>query len=125
MTSRAKTKVYYNSACPVCNAGIQYQQRRLGEQSEDVEWIDVHKDNAAACDVNPDLELVRERLHVVDEEGGLHVGAEAFAALWSKTPGQAAWARIVRTPGIRPLSRWLYNGFAALLYRWNRINRRW
>jgi predicted DCC family thiol-disulfide oxidoreductase YuxK len=122
---RAKTKVYYNSACPVCNAGIQYQQRKLGEASENVEWIDIHKDNEAACDVNPDLELVRERLHVVDEDGALHVGAEAFAELWSKTPGQNAWARIVRRPGIRSLSRWLYNGFAALLYRWNRINRRW
>jgi predicted DCC family thiol-disulfide oxidoreductase YuxK len=121
----AKTKVYYNSACPVCNAGIQYQQRKLGEQSEDVEWIDVHKDNEAACDVNPNLELVRERLHVVDEEGRLYVGAEAFAELWSKTPGQNAWARIVRTRGIRSLSRWLYNAFAALLYRWNRMNRRW
>jgi predicted DCC family thiol-disulfide oxidoreductase YuxK len=120
-----KTKVYYNSACPVCKAGIEYQQRKLGAAAGDVEWIDVHMRNEAACDVNPDLEFVRERLHVVDEAGGLHVGAEAFAELWRKTPGQNAWARIVRTPVIRPLSRWLYNGFAALLYRWNRINRRW
>ena len=125
MTFMSKTKVYYNSACPVCKAGIEFQQRKLGEASEGVEWIDVHRYNEAACEVNPDLELVRERLHVVDETGGVHVGADAFAELWSKTPGQNAWARIVRAPGIRPLSRWLYNGFAALLYRWNRINRRW
>ncbi|HSC15429.1 MAG TPA: DUF393 domain-containing protein [Gammaproteobacteria bacterium] len=120
-----KAKVYYNSACPVCNAGIQYQQRKLGAACDDVEWIDVHARNEAASELNRDLELVRERLHVVDEAGGLHVGADAFAELWSKTPGQSAWARVVRAPGIRSLSRWMYNGFAALLYRWNRINGRW
>ena len=120
-----KAKVYYNSACPVCSAGIRYQQRKLGAACDDVEWIDVHARNEAACEVNRDLELVRERLHVVDEAGGLHVGADAFAELWSKTPGQGAWARVVRAPGVRSLSRWLYNGFAALLYRWNRINGRW
>jgi predicted DCC family thiol-disulfide oxidoreductase YuxK len=121
----SKTKVYYNSACPVCNAGIKYQQRKLGDASAEIDWIDVHSRHEAACDVNPDLEFVRERLHVVDEAGGLHVGSDAFAELWSQTPGQGVLARIARMPGLRTLWRWLYNGFAALLYRWNRINRRW
>lgn len=120
-----KTKVYYNSACPVCNAGIRYQQRKLGAASDDIEWIDVHSRNEAACEVNPDLELVRERLHVVDGDGDVHVGAEAFAELWSKTPGQSALARVARVPGLRHVWRWLYNLFAALLYRWNRFNGRW
>jgi predicted DCC family thiol-disulfide oxidoreductase YuxK len=121
----SKTKVYYNSACPVCNAGIEYQRRKLKDSSAEIEWIDVHERNDAACDVNPDLEFVRKRLHVVDEAGDVHVGADAFAELWSQTPGQKPLARIARIPGLRPLWRWLYNGFAALLYRWNRLNRRW
>jgi predicted DCC family thiol-disulfide oxidoreductase YuxK len=125
MKREPKTKVYYNSACPVCKAGIEYQQRKLGTGSDTVEWIDVHSRNEAACEVNPDLEFVRERLHVVDSQGNLHVGADAFSELWSKTPGQNKWARIARTPGLRRLWHWLYNGFAALLYRWNRINHRW
>ena len=121
----SKTKVYYNSACPVCKAGIEYQQRKLGETSDHVEWIDVHSDNEAVCDLNRELEFVRERLHVVDEAGDLHVGADAFAEIWSKTPGQSAWARIARVPGLRAFWRVLYTAFAALLYRWNRINGRW
>ena len=121
----SKTKVYYNSACPVCKAGIAYQQRKLGDAGDEIEWIDVHSRNEAVCDLKQSLEAVRERLHVVDEAGDLHVGADAFAELWSKTPGQSAWARISRTRGLRLLSSALYNGFAALLYKWNRINRRW
>jgi predicted DCC family thiol-disulfide oxidoreductase YuxK len=119
-----KTKVYYNSACPVCNAGVKYQREKLGSR-DDVEWIDVHADNDAVCDIGAELEFVRERLHVVDERGQVKVGSEAFALLWSKSPDQAALARIVSSRGLRHLSRWLYNGFARLLYGWNRLTRRW
>jgi len=121
----SKTKVYYNSACPVCSAGIEYQQRKLGDASAEIEWIDVHSDNGAVCDIGADLEFVRKRLHVVGEDGALHVGADAFAELWSKTPEQSTWARVARLPGLRHVWRGLYNGFAALLYRWNRSKRRW
>jgi predicted DCC family thiol-disulfide oxidoreductase YuxK len=116
----AKTKVYYNSACPVCAAGIAGQRGKLDACPVDVEWIDVHSDNAAA-----DLEFVRERLHVVDAAGRTRVGAEAFEALWALTPGQQGLARISALPIVRPLLRWSYYGVAAILYRWNRLNGRW
>ena len=121
----SKTKVYYNSACPVCDAGIRHQRRRLRDSAGEVEWIDVHRRNEAALDVASSIEIVRERLHVVDEEGTIHVGAEAFAELWGKTRGQKMLSKLVRAPAIRTLSRWLYNGFARLLYCWNRKNLRW
>ena len=120
-----KTKVYFNSACPVCDAGIKYQRRKLKGCSNEIEWIDVHSSNEAAVEVGADLEFVRERLHVVDEAGTVHVGSEAFAVLWQKTPGQMMLARLVQMPGLRALSNWLYNAFARLLYRWNRLKRRW
>lgn len=120
-----KTRVYYNSACPVCAAGIADQKRRLEGCAAEVEWIDVHADNARAAEIGAELEFVRERLHVVDAAGEKRVGAEAFAALWRITPGQGRLARIGSLPGLRTLLRWAYNGFAALLYRWNRLNRRW
>ena len=93
-----KTKVYYNSACPVCNAGIRYQRRKLENSAAKVDWIDVHRSNEAATDVASNLEFVRERLHVVDEKGTVHVGSEAFAELWGKTRGQRALSRLVRVP---------------------------
>jgi len=120
-----ETKVYYNSACPVCDAGIRHQRRRLDGRAGDIEWIDVHADNAAAAEVGGDLEFVRERLHVVDEAGRINVGADAFLALWRLTPGQGALARIGGLPIVRTLFRWAYNGFAAALYRWNRWSGRW
>lgn len=121
----AKTKVYYNGACPVCAAGIEQQKRKLEGSAAQVDWIDVHSDNAAACEVGDDLEFVRERLHLRDESGALQVGSEAFLALWRLTPGQGRLARSRALPIIRPVFRWSYNLFAAGLYRWNRRNGRW
>ena len=121
----AKTKVYFNSACPVCASGIKQQQRQLDGCDVEVEWIDVHLDNEAVTQIDADLEFVRERLHVVDEAGRLQIGSKAFSALWKLTPGQGWLARVSDLPMVRDLFRWSYNGFAALLYRWNRWYGRW
>ena len=121
----ARVKVYYNSACPVCKAGIAGQRQRMSSGSTDVEWIDIDGRPDAVCEIGATQELVRERLHVVDEQGTLHVGADAFGALWTRTPGQRMLGRVIGWPVLRVLGRWLYNGFAALLYAWNKAHRRW
>jgi predicted DCC family thiol-disulfide oxidoreductase YuxK len=121
----ANMKVYYNSACPVCNAGIKGQRGRMESCATTVEWIDVHANPNAVAEIGVERELVRERLHVVDEKGAMHVGADAFGALWIRTPGQHVLGRIVDLPVVKTLARWLYNAFAALLYAWNRACGRW
>lgn len=120
-----KLKVYYNSACPVCNAGIRGQKRRMDGGPVELEWIDIHSRPDALEEIGARHEFVRERLHVVDEKGELRVGAEAFRALWTHTPGQRGLARLMGLPLLNWLSEWAYNAFAAVLYAWNRANRRW
>ncbi|HTE39630.1 MAG TPA: DUF393 domain-containing protein [Steroidobacteraceae bacterium] len=120
-----KLKVYYNSACPVCNAGIADQRRRMSGGEMEVEWIDIDADANAVCEIGANREFVRKRLHVVDETGNILVGAQAFAALWRHTQGQGMWARIIGLPLVGSASALLYNVFAAGLYRWNRLHKRW
>jgi predicted DCC family thiol-disulfide oxidoreductase YuxK len=120
-----KLKVYYNSACPVCDAGIRGQKARMAGCAVDVQWIDIHTQPEALQEIGARQEFVRERLHVLDEKGELRIGAEAFRALWTHTPGQGALARLTGLPLLNSLSKATYNGFAALLYAWNRLNRRW
>ena len=120
-----KLKVYYNSACPVCNAGIRGQKERMTGCPVDIQWIDIHSHPQALKEIGARQESVRERLHVLDEKGELRVGAEAFRALWAHTPGQGALARLTGLPLVNPLAKGAYNAFAALLYGWNRLNRRW
>jgi predicted DCC family thiol-disulfide oxidoreductase YuxK len=121
----SKTRVYYNSACPVCNAGIGAEKRRMDACNLDVEWIDIHRDPGRLEEIGASQEFVRERLHIADDAGAVHVGAEAFGALWIQTPQMRPLSKLLRTPVIRTLARSAYNVFAAGLYRWNRWRGRW
>jgi predicted DCC family thiol-disulfide oxidoreductase YuxK len=123
MENPAPTKVFYNSACPICDAGISVQKRKM--TGCDVEWIDVHQNPDAVLELGADLEFVRKRLHVKDENGHVTSGASAFAVLWAKSPGQHIWARLIRPPVLKHIARGLYNLFAAGLYKWNRWRKHW
>ncbi len=120
MEKRATT-VYYNSACPVCDAGIGYQRRQMQECA--VEFVDVHQHPEVADELGIDREFLRERLHLRDEDGRLHVGERAFASLLAQTPRQRWLARLTRP--LRWLTGPMYNMVARLLYRWNRRRGNW
>lgn len=123
MNKQPTIKVYFNSACPVCKAGIESQKSKM--RGCPVQWQDVHLDNELAKDVDADLEFVRERLHVIDEQGQLQVGWDAFIAIWRNSPGERWKARLAALPGVRHLMAIVYNGFARALYRWNRRKHHW
>ena len=116
-------RVYYNSACPVCNAGITHQRRKMAGCA--VQWRDVHRDLDARREVAADLEFVRERLHVIDESGRIRSGVDAFEVIWRHSPHEQWKARLITSPVVRPVTTVLYNAFARLLYRWNRWMRHW
>ncbi len=123
MDYKPTIKVFFNSACPVCNAGIASQKKKM--DSCGVEWKDVHIDNALVSNLNVDLEFVRERLHVVDENGDLQVGFNAFIALWRNSPNEQWKAKISSVPIIKSVFNRVYNIFAKGLYSWNRAKKHW
>jgi predicted DCC family thiol-disulfide oxidoreductase YuxK len=115
--------VYYNSACPVCDAGVCAMRARISEH--EVEWVDVHRTPERLAPLGLDLEDVRERLHVLDPSGRLQVGAPALLTTWSL---QSRWGWLLKPlnlPGLRTLTTWAYIAFARQLYRWNRRQGHW
>jgi predicted DCC family thiol-disulfide oxidoreductase YuxK len=123
MQTPQATTVYYNSACPICNAGIAVQKQKM--QGCSIEWIDVHLDPAAASAVSSNLETVRKRLHVRSPTGELAIGIDAMDVLWAQTPGQRILSKLSKLPILHALLAHAYNGFAHLLYRWNRWKKHW
>jgi predicted DCC family thiol-disulfide oxidoreductase YuxK len=115
-------KVYFNSACPVCNAGVSHQRKTMAQKAPtcEIEWCDINRAPEALAARGVSIDDVRRKLYVEDEHGRLYVGAAAFAALWCETPGQRWAGRLLRFPVIAALARWGYDGFAAALYAWNR-----
>jgi predicted DCC family thiol-disulfide oxidoreductase YuxK len=119
-------QVFYNSACPVCRAGVESQRGSMEACGlNNVEWIDVHQNPEAVKEVGASLEQVRERLYVKDEQGNIKIGADAFAELWTRTSKQRWMGRLIRLPIVRSVARLAYNVFARYLYRWNRRKKRW
>jgi predicted DCC family thiol-disulfide oxidoreductase YuxK len=123
MTNKSNMKVYYNSACPVCKAGIDYQMEK--ENLCDIQWKDVHQNNEFVSELNADLDFVRERLHVVDENGDVQIGFDAFLAIWRYSPTESWKSTLFGLPLIKPLCRVTYNLFAAALYKWNKLKNHW
>ena len=113
---RSATRVYYNSACPVCRTGIDLQKGAMS--ACEIEWVDVHAHPEAVDELGVDLEVVRERLYVRDA-GGVKVGADAAAALWSHTRGLRWLARLLALPRVRAIAQRAYDAFARRLYRRN------
>ena len=119
--------VWYNSKCPVCNAGIDWQRGRLvrAARTGGIEFRDINLEPDALARFGASLADVRRRLHGVDADGRLHVGADCAIAIWRATPGDRWLAWLVGLPGIHQISCFGYDRFADLLYAWNRRKGHW
>lgn len=115
--------VYYNSACPVCDAGVCAMRERLPADS--VEWVDIHARPEVLKPLGLQLEDVRERLHLVDASGAQRVGADAIAGVLALSPRWRWLAGPMQWSGLRAISTWFYDTFARQLYRWNRSRGHW
>lgn len=118
--------VWYNTRCPVCDAGIRFQKSRLATavKAERIVFRDINLEPDALRVYGASLEDIR-RLHAVDGGGSLLVGADVAVAVWRVTPGHAWLARLFGNRITLPLTRLAYDTFAALLYRWNRGRGHW
>ena len=90
-TTRSQADFWYDTKCPNCNAGIEWQRRRLVR--------------AARAGVGAEVADVRRRLHAVDAEGRLHVGAICAIAIWLRTPRDVWLGRVLSLPVIHPIAR--------------------
>ena len=119
--------VWYNTRCPVCDAGINRQSNNLlaAVRAGTIEFRDINLQPEALAGYGASLADVRRRLHATDEAGRLLVGADVAIAVWRLTPGEGWLAALFGNPVLRPLTRLFYDRFADLLYAWNRRKGRW
>jgi predicted DCC family thiol-disulfide oxidoreductase YuxK len=96
--------VWYNTRCPVCDAGIARQKRRL---------IAAVKAGAIEFrDINYEPDVLARYGATLDE-------------IWRRTPGDAWLAALTGHSLVRPITRFAYDRFADLLYAWNRRRGHW
>jgi predicted DCC family thiol-disulfide oxidoreductase YuxK len=119
--------VWYNTRCPVCSGGIDWQRNKLvaAVRAGRIAFRDINEQPDALAAYGASLDDVRRRLHATDETGRLIVGADVAIAVWRLTPGEGWLARLLGNPVMRPATRFGYDRFADLLFAWNRRKGRW
>jgi predicted DCC family thiol-disulfide oxidoreductase YuxK len=118
----AHLTVWYNTRCPVCNGGIDWQRSKLvvAVRAGNIAFKDINAQPDALAHYGATLNDVRRRLHATDETGRLIVGADVAIAIWRITPGEGFLATLFGNPLILPLTRFAYDRFADLLFAWNK-----
>ena len=100
--------VFFDGSCPLCIREIGFYRRRRGADA--IAWIDVSAEpagEAGALLAAPGLSRcdAMARFHVMDADGALVSGGEAFARLWAALPAFRPLGAIALTPPFR----WLLN----------------
>ena len=123
----SKLTVWYNTKCPVCDAGINHLNNRLvrAARAGAIEFHDINLAPDALAGFGAGVNDVRRRLHAVDAEGKLYVGIDCAIEIWRRTPGDLWLARAAALPGLRHCLGFGYDRFADVLYAWNRWKGRW
>lgn len=119
--------VWYNTRCPVCDAGIDWQRNKLlaAVRAGTIEFRDINAQPDALAGYGATLDDIRRRLHATDEAGRLVVGADVAIALWKLTPGEGWLAALLGNRAMLPVTRLVYDRFADLLFAWNKRRGRW
>jgi len=83
--SRARPRVFFDGACPICSREIGFYRRQRG--ADRIDWVDVSSPVSAALPPGLGRATLLARFHVIDRNGCVRVGAAAFVSLWSELPG--------------------------------------
>ena len=127
MSDKPPVEVFYNSACPVCRAGMDEQRDALAKAGagETAAFTDMTLMPDALAEDDLTLDDVRWHFYVRDADGTLHRGAAAAAVLWRLTPRRRWLGWLISRPILSVIARLGYEWFADRLYAWNRRKGRW
>jgi predicted DCC family thiol-disulfide oxidoreductase YuxK len=109
------TTVFYDGGCPLCSREIaHYRQMDRGHR---IRWLDVTRDSAALAVYGIDQVEALAVFHVIDRDGRLVKGAEAFVTVWEELPRYRWLAGLCRFFHLLPLMEWGYARFARWHFR--------
>jgi predicted DCC family thiol-disulfide oxidoreductase YuxK len=107
--------VFYDGACVVCSTEVEHYRRKDREGRLMV--VDI-----SAAEFKPEqygiplTDFMRE-MHVIDRQGQVYRGVEAFWAIWQAFPASTVYGllgTLITLPLLNPLARLCYRGFARI-----------
>jgi predicted DCC family thiol-disulfide oxidoreductase YuxK len=109
-------RVWYDGACPLCLREIALM-RRLDRRGR-IAFVDVAAEADPSCPV--DRAQLLARFHA-EEDGVMHSGAAAFAAMWRAIPLLRPLGLLARNPAVLRLLERAYTRFLKVRPRLQRF----
>jgi len=103
-------KVFYDGKCGMCSREIRHYMKI--SPRETFIWRDIANEPQHLKEINVSQSYALKRLHVIDQDGKIQIGVDAFIAIWSKIPRWRLLAFLCAMPGIKFTLGVLYNKFA-------------
>ncbi len=98
MTSEpAKSTVFFDGSCPLCQAEIGYYRRK--DKAGSLCFVDV-SETGAITPAGVSRQQAMARFHVRAVDGRVTSGAPAFVEVWARLPGWRWAARAACLPGV-------------------------
>ncbi len=116
-TKPALFTVFHDGSCSHWRTRIAIYKMEARRGDIAIAWRDVSAEPDALAAFGIDGEEARRRLHVLDPDGTLLAGADAFALLWSALPGYRRLGRLVASPGFNAIAHAVYDSGCAHAFR--------
>jgi predicted DCC family thiol-disulfide oxidoreductase YuxK len=116
----ADLTVLFDGSCTLCRASAN-RVRRFDSRGR-IELLDLHDPSATQRFPQINREEAMKWMQVIDPQGRVSSGADAWARIGELLPGWNLLAWILLVPGIRWLAAKVYALMARNRYRWNRAS---
>jgi predicted DCC family thiol-disulfide oxidoreductase YuxK len=107
-----KTTVYFDGLCHLCSREINHYRKMKG--SENINFVDITSSAFDSAKENLDPVRIHQSMHVRDKFGQIHVGVDAFIAIWGELPALQFLVPIARIAPVHLLLRSFYSVFAKI-----------
>lgn len=104
--------IYFDGLCRVCSAEIDMYRKWPGAAR--INFVDITDTGFDPLSEGLDPIAVHKHMHARDQQGRLHVGVDAFVAIWQYFEKTRWLATLVSLPPIHLMARIGYEGFARI-----------
>ncbi len=104
--------VYYDGLCHLCSREINHYKGMKG--SEKINFIDITTSAFDAATEGLDPAEIHKTMHVRNKFGHIHVGIDAFIAIWEELPALRFLAPMARVRPVHLVLRSFYAIFAKV-----------
>lgn len=112
--------LHYNRDCPVCRWEADIYDNKARSAGIPLSMCDTGSKPEALLEWGLGPEDIKRRMYVLDLDGKLRGGVDAFIAIWSVIPAYRWRAKLIGLPVVRQLAAAVYDGLLApSLAAWN------